>query len=141
MIADGVSLRSASAAADVKAATFLLWCSRDGALAERYARARESCIAAWADDIVGIADTAKGIDQVSEAKLMIDSRKWMLARLMPQKYGERVAVDNTHRIEMTPEQIDARISELQRALALSDAAGVARSARREGTDQESEQDQ
>jgi hypothetical protein len=140
MIADGVAVRQAIRSQGMSPKYFYAWVDRCDENGKRYARARESCLAAWADDIVGIADTAKGQEQVAEAKLMIDSRKWMLARLMPQKYGERVSVDSTHRIEMTPEQMDARISELQRALALSDAAGTARIARGEGADQESEQD-
>jgi hypothetical protein len=141
-IEEGASLRAACRAVGMSTSTWYDATDSDEALALRYARARERCLAAWADDIIYIADSCEpSADAIAHAKVAIDSRKWTLAKLMPNKYGDRVAVDNTHRIEMTPEQMDARIAELQRALALSDAAGTARIARREGADQEPGQDQ
>jgi hypothetical protein len=71
--------------------------------AARYARARELQYDAWADQIVKHADrpligvrrktTADGVeetegDNVERAKLMVDSRKWLLSKLAPKKYGE-----------------------------------------------------
>ena len=74
--------------------------------AARYARAREAQAEAWADQIIELADlcregvkiTKKGDgkveqvtgDMVERARLQVDSRKWLMARLHPRAYGERV---------------------------------------------------
>lgn len=74
-------------------------------IAAKYARARELQYDAWADQIIKHADkpligvrrkiTAEGVeetegDNVDRAKLMVDSRKWLLSKLAPKKYGERI---------------------------------------------------
>lgn len=91
------------------APTVRWWVVNDNdGFAERYARAREAQAEAWSDEIVEIADTpAPGLkittkadgsqetvtgDMVDRAKLQMDSRKWLMARLHPAKFGDRVAV-------------------------------------------------
>lgn len=34
-------------------------------------------------------------DMIERAKLQVDSRKWLLAKMMPHKYGDRTAIDHT----------------------------------------------
>jgi len=76
------------------------------AFCERYARARELQLQVLADQLVPLADkdricekrTIKPdgseerviLDQVERTKLQIDTRKWLLAKLNPKKYGDRV---------------------------------------------------
>jgi hypothetical protein len=82
--------------------TFLLWVSNDETLAEQYAGARDSMIDAIADETIKIADEMPlthpitgAIDSASVAKqkLQVDTRKWMLAKLAPKRYGERIELD------------------------------------------------
>ena len=57
-----------------------------------YARAKEIGFEVLADEIIDIADAAENIDkdECRRHQLMIDTRKWLLAKLQPRKYGERV---------------------------------------------------
>lgn len=72
-------------------------------LSEQYARARESCISYMANEIIEIADempltepqTGK-IDRaaVEWQKLRLDSRKWLLSKVLPKQYGNQPAKDD-----------------------------------------------
>lgn len=53
---------------------------------DQYAHARAKQADTYADQIVTIADTA---DDPNKARLQIDARKWVAAKLLPKKYGER----------------------------------------------------
>jgi len=98
------------------AKTFWQWMEHDSELGERYARAKQAQLEVLADQIVDLADTericekvtikADGsrevviLDQVERTKVQIDSRKWLLAKLNPKKYGERgiLPVDEQGRV-------------------------------------------
>lgn len=91
------------------AKTFWMWMETDSALCERYTRAKAAQLEVLADQMVDLADTdricekvtvkADGsrevviLDQVDRSKLQIETRKWLLAKLNPKKYGERVQQD------------------------------------------------
>ena len=68
----------------------------------RYARAKELLHDHWADQIVEIADDSTSdwaIDErgnnrvdneaIQRSRLRVDTRKWLLSKLQPGKYGER----------------------------------------------------
>jgi hypothetical protein len=75
-------------------ATFYAMVAADEALADKYARAKQSGLDVWADDVVAIADeTLAATECVAKARLQIDSRKWLLAKLAPKKYGELLSMD------------------------------------------------
>jgi hypothetical protein len=60
-------------------------------LFDRYARAREHQFAYWADEIKSISDlTRSDMGAVQKARLQIDTRKWLLAKLLPKVYGDRI---------------------------------------------------
>lgn len=92
-IRNGMSLRKASEATGVPTATFLRWCSEDPVLADHYARARDSMIDAMADELLTIADK-EHLDSadVQKHKLQVDTRKWLLSKLAPKRYGDRIEV-------------------------------------------------
>lgn len=96
-LVEGRSLRSICSADDLPSVgTFLRWVSRDKALAEQYASARDIQMDYFADDINQIADDvlADG-DHIQKAKLRIDTRKWTAAKLKPQKYGDNLKVQHS----------------------------------------------
>jgi hypothetical protein len=87
--------------------TVLTWAGNPGhPMADQYARAREIGYQLLADEIIEIADTPKrGIevktkedgsqettegDMLGHRKLQIDSRKWMLSKMLPKVYGDKV---------------------------------------------------
>jgi hypothetical protein len=94
-------------------------------LRELYARAKEEQLQILADEIQQIADepqpgevvTLKGeerevkiSDMLDHRKLRIDSRKWLLSKLAPKKYGDRtvLAGDSDQPLEMVVRRIGPR---------------------------------
>lgn len=61
-----------------------------------YARAKEQQADVIADEIMEIADKlARGKisnDKVNAARLRVDSRKWIAAKLKPKRYGDRTDI-------------------------------------------------
>lgn len=76
---------------------------------DQYADARARQADFYADQIVTLADTA---EDHNKARLQIDARKWVAAKLLPKKYGEKV----TQTVEGgdKPVQID-NVSEVEAA--------------------------
>jgi hypothetical protein len=60
--------------------------------ATSYARAREDQADFHADEIVAIADEE---EDPQRAKVRIDARKWVAAKMRPKKYGDRVTQEHT----------------------------------------------
>lgn len=73
--------------------------------AARYARARMVGYQAMADEIVHISDDQSGdviVDEdgkprvdhenIQRARLMVDTRKWLLSKVLPKIYGDKVAL-------------------------------------------------
>jgi hypothetical protein len=65
------------------------WAIKDPVLAQRYAHAREGQTARWADDIVDSVKAATP-ETANVVRLEIDAKKWLLARLRPAQYGDKV---------------------------------------------------
>jgi len=59
---------------------------------EQYTRAREVQAEVWADEMVDIADSATDSQSANAARVRVDTRKWVAAKLLPKKYGDRVAI-------------------------------------------------
>jgi hypothetical protein len=72
--------------------TVCRWLMENEDFQGRYARAKEFQRHALDDDIIDIADKCKN-GSVDRARLRIDARKWVLSKLCPKKYGDRVEVD------------------------------------------------
>jgi hypothetical protein len=97
----------------VKNSTFMLWVSQDSALAESYAHARENFVERIAQEVMELSDVDVGETPdgrkdwaaVQKHKLQVDTRKWLLSKLAPKKYGEKIEISGdkesplVHRIE------------------------------------------
>ena len=89
--------------------TFYAWMREDKSLSDRYARAKELQMDFMADEIIKIADNDSaddtpftGANHVNRAKVQIDARKWVMSKLAPKKYGDKVDVTSGgERIEHT----------------------------------------
>lgn len=99
----GSSMRQSCIKAGIGAATWIDWVNADPALAERYARAREGLLDAMVDQILTLADSpvptldngATDPGMVRQRQLQIDARRWVLSKLAPNKYGDRLDVSVT----------------------------------------------
>ena len=87
--------------------TFLKWCSDDEKLSQQYARAmqiRAECVFEEMEEIAddaqndymdkinadgSVGDRVLDTEHVQRSKLRIDTRKWILSRMNPKKYGDK----------------------------------------------------
>lgn len=95
----------------------------------QYARAREEQADSVFEEMLEIADDGRrdysvdedgreivDHDHIQRSKLRVETRKWMLGKMAPKKYGDRLqlANDPDHPLQgMTDEQLDARLAALQ----------------------------
>lgn len=82
--------------------TFYSWIDKDEAKVIHYARACEKRADAIFEDIIDIADntehdtiiTEKGeipnTEWIQRSKLKVDARKWILGKMNPKKYGDKI---------------------------------------------------
>lgn len=121
-IGEGRSLKGICVSEDMPAqSTVYLWLTRHPEFSEMYAHAREEQAETLADEIVGIADAA-GPDDVNAARLRVDARKWVAAKLKPRKYGEKITNEHTG-----PDGGPVKLERIERVVidpANQDAAGV-----------------
>lgn len=110
---NGLSAFKACQVAGVPQSTFSRWCDDDATLAESYARARDDLVELMAEQVLQLSDQEvpetgdgkKDWAAVQKHKLQVDSRKWLLSKLAPRKYGDKLELsgDNenplVHRIE------------------------------------------
>jgi len=94
----GLSAFKACEAASVPHSTFLEWIRDDEELANSYARAREDLIERIANEVLELSDADVGLQPdgkkdwaaVQKHKLQVDTRKWLLSKLAPKKYGDKL---------------------------------------------------
>lgn len=96
--------------------TFYDWIDLDENKSKQYARACEERAERMFEDILTIADSQENDvitledgkevanhDVINRARLRIDSRKWMLGKMQPKKYGEKLDLSSSDG-SMTPQQ-------------------------------------
>lgn len=79
------------------------WLHKYPEFAAQYAQARASLMEKFAEEIVQISDdgqndtqtdeagrTIVDYDHIARSKLRVDTRKWLMARMAPKKYGDRL---------------------------------------------------
>lgn len=85
------------------------WLSEDGNFSQQYARAREKQADFYLDQIIEISDDSTldtdinpesgneitNHEVIQRSKLRVDTRKWVMAKLAPKKYGEKVQQEIT----------------------------------------------
>lgn len=103
---EGMSLRKALQLPNTpNAKTFYKWLEESDDKSKQYARACERRAEFYADEILEIADTTNadawvgddGVTRVDgqaiqRSKLMVDTRKWLMSKMNPRKYGNKVDV-------------------------------------------------
>jgi hypothetical protein len=98
LMCEGESLRKSCKAEGVAVSTFLGWVEADKALAEHYAAARARMLDAQAEMLEEIGDEAAAAEtavEVAGLRLKSDNRKWLLSKLAPKKYGEKLQTEHS----------------------------------------------
>jgi hypothetical protein len=103
-MAEGKSLRSICEADDMPdKSTVFRWLHAHEEFQDQYARAMAARTDAMAEELLEIADDGKNDtyteddghktvnhDHIQRSRLRVDTRKWLMARMAPKKYGDRV---------------------------------------------------
>lgn len=72
-------------------ATVYRWMREHADFCNRYARARQDQADTLADEITDIADNEP---DPNKARVRVDARKWVAAKLKPKKYGDRQVIEH-----------------------------------------------
>ena len=107
-VSNGIATRNAILKNKIPFKTFYEWIDADGIKSKQYTRATELRAELMADELMTISDsTADDIitdergneiinhNVIQRDKLRIDTRKWLMSKMMPKKYGENKSLDLT----------------------------------------------
>jgi len=99
---------------------FLQWISEDAELGKQYAYATELRAEKMADEILSICDATEddivindeGIpitnhNVINRDRLRVDTRKWLLSKLHPKKYGDSSKIEHSGEINLQTETHEA----------------------------------
>ena len=97
---NGLSAFKACQKAGVSQSAFQRWVDDDSHLQIEYARAREDLIERIANEVMELSDQdvpmtgdgKKDWQAIQKHKLQVDTRKWLLSKLAPKKYGDKLEV-------------------------------------------------
>jgi hypothetical protein len=107
MMSGGLPCGKSCVKSGVPKSTFLGWVKAGGSFADQYASAREAMIHAIAEEVLAISDSEPvtivdqhGISRYDSAavqhqRLRVDSRKWLLSKMMPKVYGDKTTQEVT----------------------------------------------
>lgn len=100
-IADGASLQKAAEAEGLRHSTVLGWTKQHPAFADKYARACGARLNMLEDKLLVLCSMAHeaaldnecGTNRIQAIKLEIDTLKWLLSKLLPRRFGDKVVED------------------------------------------------
>lgn len=141
-IANGESLRRVCEDESIPAlSTVCKWLNENKVFSEQYKRAREDQADLFAAEILEIADDGRNDwmerqgkdgesalvvdhEHIQRSRLRVDTRKWLMARMAPKKYGDRVTNEHVG-ADGGPIQTESRSSrDLAKAVAAMLAKGM-----------------
>lgn len=109
-VAEGKSVRELCKAKGMPTPkTVWAWLAKYPEFSEQYARAKETAMEAMAEEIMAIADDgandymdredpdnpgyAINGEHIQRSKLRVDTRRWLMSKLAPKKYGEKLKLN------------------------------------------------
>lgn len=131
LIEDGNSLRKALKEVNLSSKSFYDWIDKDELKIKQYARACEERAEALLDEMIDIVDDGSqdviidkengyektNSEAIQRSRLRYDARKWLISKLNPKKYGDKIDVttdnkpiNNSVRVEIVrPDESDNSI--------------------------------
>lgn len=118
-LALGKSMRTVCEPDDMPAISSVFkWFREHPEFSEQYAKAKEESADAMAEDLLHIADTPvmgeirtikpdgtveiKQDEMLGHRRLQVDARKWLMAKMKPKKYGDKVDLTTNGKDLPTP---------------------------------------
>lgn len=126
-IEEGKSLRSILLSNDMPSSrTFYSWLDADKEKVKRYARATEIRAEAIFEDMLEIADdgtndfmtitkgdleyNVEDKEVTNRSRLRLDTRKWMLSKMQPKKYGDKLDVTSDGDALQAPKKLVIKVN-------------------------------
>lgn len=108
------------------------WLRENKEFSEQYEKAKQESTDAMAEDLLDIADdgtndwmeretengsyTVLNTEAISRSRLRVDTRKWLMSKMKPKKYGEKLDLttggDKFSNIMLIKEKTDEELAEL-----------------------------
>lgn len=98
--------------------TMFKWLRENEKFSEQYAHAKQESSDAMAEEILDIADETSGDtliarhgdkvvekpnkEYIQRSRLRVDTRKWLMAKMKPKKYGEKIDMTSDGKALPTP---------------------------------------
>ena len=109
-----------------KPATIYNWIEKHKSFGEQYAQAKVRQMDWIAEQIFEISDDSRNDfivgddgkrivnqEHIQRSRLRIDTRKWVMSKLVPKKWGDKIEVEATVTdLSLTPAERDRRLSEI-----------------------------
>jgi len=102
-LGNGESLRRICTSPGMPSKTSVMrWLDVNLEFREQYARAREMQAEHWAEEILEIADDSRNdfiekdgrpalnAENINRSRLRVDTRKWLMSKLLPKKFGDKI---------------------------------------------------
>ncbi len=87
------------------------WVAKHSSFSDKFAQAKRQQLENMAEDIVDLADR-DDLDP-NDKRLRVDTRKWLLTKLMHRTYGDKLDVTSGgEKLAVPPHQIDARVQSI-----------------------------
>ena len=101
------------------------WLDKHPEFSDQYARAKEQQMAAMEEEILEIADdnsedeieledsngnpyTRVNHDHINRSRLRVDTRKWLMSKLAPKRYGDRIETEISGKLDLVSQVIVKR---------------------------------
>ena len=97
----GKSLRQACEAADIDPPKVLELAQTDDTFGQHYAHARRIGWTLHADDLEATAEDMS--IPADHKRIMVDTRKWMLSKMLPKIYGDRLDLNHSGKVTTATE--------------------------------------
>jgi hypothetical protein len=121
LLAEGIGLSTVCKQLRVDRSMVRDWAAKNPDFSRAVQFARREGYEVWADEILDIGDVVRGTDNnaaVQAARLAVDSRKWLLAKLHPERYGDKVELTGKDGRDLLPASSEASIPRLMTVLAV-----------------------
>jgi hypothetical protein len=115
-IAEGESLKKIGQDPDMPSrGTFLRWCHEDAEIGQMYVIALRLRAAGHAEELeedMAELDKCTEAYEVAALKVKINTRQWIMSRLLPKQYGDHQIIEHTGEVKLDEKQVDARLQHL-----------------------------
>ncbi len=145
LISEGYSLRAIAKVSGMPCkATIMNWCISQPDFLDQYTRAKEQQAEAFNEDLIEIADDGANDwmekfdkdgqsagwvlngEHVQRSKLRIEARKWLMGKMKPKKYGDKITSEITGANGGPIEYTDAKAALLRRTISTAPDGGADR---------------